>query len=62
MRAPALRKAVTMPEPLLLALDTLPRHAYPFLWADYVELLCLCSRLFCKRHHQRQERPRMAHH
>lgn len=32
-----------MPE-LLTALNTLPRHAYPFLWADYVELLCLCSR------------------
>ena len=30
-------------EPLLLALDVLPRHAFPFLWADYVELLCLCS-------------------
>lgn len=24
-------------------LDKVPRHAYPFLWADYVELLCLCS-------------------
>ncbi|MBI2749956.1 MAG: hypothetical protein HYX43_11620 [Burkholderiales bacterium] len=33
-----------MPDPLLLPLDVLPRHAYPFLWADYVELLCLCSR------------------
>lgn len=32
-----------MPE-LLTALDTLPRYAYPFLWADYVELMCLCSR------------------
>lgn len=31
-------------EPLLPVLDVLPRHAYPFLWADYVELLCLCSR------------------
>jgi hypothetical protein len=33
-----------MPEPLLLPLDVVPRHAYTFLWADYVELLCLCSR------------------
>lgn len=33
-----------MPDPLLRALDVTPRHAYPFLWADYVELLCLCSR------------------
>ena len=33
-----------MPEPLFKALDVVPRHAYPFLWADYVELLCLCSR------------------
>lgn len=33
-----------MTEPLLTALDVLPRHAYPFLWADYIELLCLCSR------------------
>lgn len=33
-----------MPEPLFLALDVLPRHSYSFLWADYVELLCLCSK------------------
>jgi hypothetical protein len=33
-----------MPDPLLLPLDVVPRHAYAFLWADYVELLCLCSR------------------
>lgn len=33
-----------MPDPLLLPLDVVPRHAYTFLWADYVELLCLCSR------------------
>lgn len=32
-----------MPEPIFSNLDVLPRHAYPFLWADYVELLCLCS-------------------
>ena len=29
--------------PLLTGLDKVPRHAYPFLWADYVELLCLCG-------------------
>lgn len=33
-----------MPEPLFLSLDVLPRHSYSFLWADYVELLCLCSK------------------
>ena len=33
-----------MPDPLFRAIDEMPRHAYPFLWADYVELLCLCSR------------------
>ncbi len=33
-----------MPEPLFLALDVLLRHSYSFLWADYVELLCFCSR------------------
>ena len=33
-----------MPEPLFISLDVLPRHSYPFLWADYVELLCLCSK------------------
>lgn len=32
-----------MPD-LLKDLGMLPRHAYPFLWADYAELLCLCSR------------------
>ena len=29
--------------PLLTGLDKVPRHAYPFLWAVYVELLCLCG-------------------
>ncbi|PJK08666.1 hypothetical protein CO608_08425 [Lysobacteraceae bacterium NML08-0793] len=33
-----------MPEPLLTPLDSLPRHSDIFLWADYVELLCLCGR------------------
>lgn len=33
-----------MPEPLFRSLDVLPRHSYSFLWADYVELLCLCSK------------------
>lgn len=33
-----------MPEPLFRSLDVLPRHSYLFLWADYVELLCLCSK------------------
>lgn len=33
-----------MADPLLLGIDVTPRIAYPFLWADYVELLCLCSR------------------
>lgn len=28
---------------ILTGLDKVPRHAYSFLWADYVELLCLCS-------------------
>jgi hypothetical protein len=32
-----------MPEPLFKDLDKLPRHQDIFLWADYVELLCLCS-------------------
>lgn len=32
-----------MPDPLFGSLNVLPRHAYPFLWADYIELLCLCS-------------------
>lgn len=32
-----------MPD-LFKRLDVLPRHPYPFLWADYVELLCLCSK------------------
>lgn len=33
-----------MSKPLFLPLDVLPRHSYSFLWADYVELLCLCSK------------------
>lgn len=33
-----------MIDSLLKPLDVLPRFAYPFLWADYVELLCLCSK------------------
>jgi hypothetical protein len=28
-------------------LDTVPHHSYDFLWADYVELLCLCSKNAC---------------
>lgn len=32
---------------LFSAIDVLPRNAYDFLWADYVELLCLCSRNGC---------------
>jgi len=32
-----------MSDPILTGLDTQPRHAYSFLWADYVELLALCS-------------------
>lgn len=32
-----------MPEPILTDLHRSPRQAYPFLWADYVELLALCS-------------------
>lgn len=32
-----------MPD-LFKRLDVLPRHPYPFLWADYVELLCLCTK------------------
>lgn len=37
-----------MPDlPLFRAIDVVPRHAYDFLWADYVELLCLCSRNGC---------------
>ena len=28
---------------LLADLGKVPRHAYPFLWADFAELLCLCS-------------------
>ena len=31
-----------MPD-LFQRLDVLPRHSYPFLWADYVELMCICS-------------------
>jgi len=33
-----------MSETLFLALDKPPRYPYNFLWADYVELLCLCSK------------------
>jgi hypothetical protein len=29
--------------PILIDLNRRPRQAYPFLWADYVELLALCS-------------------
>ena len=29
---------------MLPDLSKVPRHAYSFLWADYVELLCLCGR------------------
>lgn len=32
-----------MPD-LFKRLDVLPRYPHPFLWADYVELLCLCSK------------------
>lgn len=32
-----------MPEPILTDLHRSPRQSYPFLWADYVELLALCS-------------------
>lgn len=32
-----------MSVPLFKPLDVLPRFTYTFLWADYVELLCLCS-------------------
>lgn len=32
-----------MAEPILVDLHRKPRQAYPFLWADYVELLALCS-------------------
>ncbi len=46
-----------MLEPLFVGLDKLPRHAYPFLWADYIELLCLCSQngLYAKGNLQEQE-------
>jgi hypothetical protein len=30
--------------PLFQNIETLPRHEYPFLWADYVELRCLLNR------------------
>lgn len=33
-----------MSEPLLRDISKVPRETYDFLWADYVELLCLCSR------------------
>ena len=29
---------------LFFDISKIPRHGYSFLWADYVELLCLCSR------------------
>lgn len=29
---------------LFRSIDVVPRHTHDFLWADYVELLCLCSR------------------
>ena len=29
---------------LLVDTSKVPRHGYSFLWADYVELMCLCSR------------------
>lgn len=32
-----------MADPILVDLNKRPRQAYPFLWADYVELLTLCS-------------------
>lgn len=32
-----------MSEPVLTKLGNLPRYPFSFLWADYVELLCLCS-------------------
>lgn len=32
-----------MPEPILVDINKKPRQNYPFLWADYVELLALCS-------------------
>lgn len=48
-----------MAKPLFLGLDRVPRHSYTFLWADYVELLCLRSQngLFSKGnlHAQEQE-------
>lgn len=46
-----------MHEPLFRPLDRLPGHAYTFLWADYVELLCLCSQngIFAKGNLQAQE-------
>lgn len=33
-----------MADPILVNLGTHPRHPYPFLWADYIELITLCSR------------------
>lgn len=35
-----------MPD-LFRSIDLVPRHTYDFLWADYVELLCLCSKNKC---------------
>lgn len=32
-----------MLDPILVNMGTHPRHNYPFLWADYVELIALCS-------------------
>jgi hypothetical protein len=32
-----------MADPILVDINKRPRQSYPFLWADYVELLALCS-------------------
>jgi hypothetical protein len=46
-----------MVEPLFVGLDKLPRHSHTFLWADYVELICLCSQngMYAKGNLQEQE-------
>ena len=46
-----------MVDTFFVGLERLPRHAHTFLWADYVELLCLCSQngLFSKGNLQAQE-------
>lgn len=36
-----------MADPILVDLNKRPRHPYLFLWADYVELLALCSQDGC---------------